>query len=235
MSVLGLVDAARLTSLASGRGGLPTAEEWPWVAGLLLLFAIVGTRLLIAVGLTRIEAILVAGLSPLLVLIDAPLGELDASVALAANATGCLIPAAVSVKILFERRLPWAEALVLVSLGTAVAFMSSHVVPSRGVLLQYRVPALVLGVLAAALLYRQPDRAGAGAFAAGALGVVIGADLMRLGELTSAGANGRIILGGAGLLDGILLVAVLGAAVGEGTAMILRAVMRLKIGQRTAA
>lgn len=227
MSALGPVDAARLTSLATGRGGMPTLEEWPWVAALLLVIAALGTRVLLAFGLTRVEALLVAGLSPLLVLVDAPLGNVSSSVALAANATGCLVPAAVGIKIALERRAPFAEIVLLLSVGTLVAYGSSHVVPSRGVLLQYRVPALVVGVLAAGLLYRVPERAGAAAFAAGGLGVVIGADLLHLGELADAGA-GRIILGGAGLLDGILLVAVLAAAVAEGLAMVLRAVVKTR-------
>ena len=218
-----LVSAARLASLASGRGGTPTLEEWPFVLGLLALLAFVGTRILVAIGLTKVEALLVSALSPLLVLVDAPLGRLSEDVSLAANLAGCLIPSAVSLKVILERRVPFAEGFFLVGVGIVVAYFSSHVVPDRGVLLQYRIPALVVGVVAAAILYKEPERAGAGAFAAGALGVVFGADVFRLGEL--AGGSGRVILGGAGLLDGILLVAVLAAAIGELLALVLRTVV----------
>lgn len=221
-----LLSAARLASLASGRGGVPQGGEWPFVLALLALLAFVGTRLLMALGLTRVEALLVAALSPLLVLFDAPLGRLSPSVSLAANLAGCLIPSAVSVKVLLERRVPFAEAFFLVGVGVVVSYFSSHVVADRGVLLQYRIPAVVIGVLAAGLLYRTPENAGAAGFAAGALGVVFGADVLHLSEL-SAGA-GRVILGGAGLLDGILLVAVLSAAIGELLAMVLRTVTRTR-------
>ena len=223
----GLVSAARLASLASGRGGVPEAGEWPIVLGLLVLLAFVGTRLLMALGLTRVEALLVAALSPVLVLVDAPIGRLSPTVSLAANLAGCLIPSAVAVKVLLERRIPGAEAFFLIGVGIVVSYFSSHVVADRGVLLQYRVPAVVIGVLAAGLLYREPERAGAAGFVAGALGVVFGADVLRLPEL-SDGA-GRVILGGAGLLDGILLVAVLSAAIAELLAMVLRMAVRVKV------
>lgn len=233
MMALGLVSAARLASLATGRGGVPSAEEWPIVLGLLALLALVGTRVLIAVGLTKVEALLVSALAPLLVLVDAPLGRLSAGVSLAANLAGCLIPSAVALKVLLERRVPFAEGLFLVGLGVVVAYFSSHVVADRGVLLQYRVPALVVGVVAGGLLFQHPAKngaAGAGAFAAGALGVVIGADVLRLSEL--ANGSGRVVLGGAGLLDGILLVAVLAATLGELVALCLRAAMRWRSGAR---
>lgn len=231
MLSLAAVDAARLTSLATGRGGIPTAGEWPIVLLLLAALAFVGSRILMALGLTKVEAFLVAGVAPLAVLVDLPLVPLTPSVQLAANAAGCIIPAVVAVKVLISRRAPGAEAFFLVGTGIVVAYFSSHVEPDRGVLLQYRVPALVVGFLAAGLLFRHQDRtgsAGAVAFAAGALGVIIGADALRLGDLAAGAGAGRVILGGAGLLDGILLVAVLAAAVAELLAMLLRALVRVK-------
>lgn len=232
MLALGMVDAARLASLATGRGGVPEATEWPIVLAVLAALAFLGTRVLIAIGLTRVEALLVAALSPLLVLIDAPLGTVSGGMSLAANLSGCLIPAAVSVKVLLERRVPLAEGAFLVGAGIVMAYFSSHVEPSRGVLLQFRIPSVLVGVLAAGLLYRDPERSGAAAFAAGALGVIFGADVMRLEELGLGTGSGRIVLGGAGLLDGILLVAILGAAIAELLAVLLRSMVRLRAPSR---
>lgn len=233
MPAFGLVDAARLASLATGRGGVPETHEWPFVLALLGLLALVGTRILIAVGLTTVEALLVAALAPLLVLVDAPLGSLSPDVSLAANLAGCLIPSAVAIKILLERRIPIAEGLFLIGIGIVVSYFSSHVVADRGVLLQYRVPALIVGVLAAGLLFRTPEKSGAAGFAAGGLGVVFGADVLHLAEL-SDGA-GRVVLGGAGLLDGILLVALLAGALGELVALLLRMVVRDRVPARPTA
>lgn len=225
MVSLGPVDAARLTSLATGRGGLPSAEEWPWIGLILVVLALVGTRILMTLGLTRIESLLVAGCAPLLVLVDAPLGEVSPRVSLAANLTGCVIPMAVSLKIMIERRFPLAEGTLVLGVAIIVAFASSTVVPDRGVLLQYRVPSLVVGFLTAGLLYHRPEQVGGVGFASGALGVVVGADLFHLRDLAEGGGAGRIILGGAGLLDGILLVAVLTAAVAYSVAYVLRAAL----------
>lgn len=227
------VSAARLASLASGRGGVPSAEEWPFVACFLLIFALVGTRMLLSVGLTRVESMLVAGFSPLLVVVDAPLGMLSGTVSLAANLTGCLIPVAIGLKVLFERRVPYAEGILLVAVSMLVSYMSSRVEPDRGVLLQYRIPATVIGILAAGFFYASPERAGAAGFAAGGIGVLLGADVLNLRLLAEGGGAGRVILGGAGLLDGILLVALLGAAIAACTSAMLRAI--LKVGSKTRA
>lgn len=235
MFSLGPVNGARLAALATGHGAPPTPLEWPWLVGLLLVVALVGTRVLMLFGLTRLEAVLVAGLAPLLVFVDAPLGNISPTVSLAANVTGCLLPVAVGIKILAERRVPWLEGGVLVCSGIVVSFIASHVVPDRGVMLQYRVPALIIGLMAAALFHSRPEKAGAGAFAAGGIGVVVGADLLHLQVLAHTGGPGRIILGGAGLLDGIFLVAVLGCAVAGSGASLMRSLVALKVRTRPAA
>ena len=231
MVLLAMVSGARFAALATGRGGLPTASEWPWVAAALLLVALLGYRLLRTCGLTRVESALVAGVAPPLVFVDAPLGELTPGMALAANVAGCLLPVAVSVKVLAERRLPALETFSLVALGIVTAFLASHVEPGRGVLLQYRIPALAVGVVAAALFHKHPERAGAVGFAAGAIGVLVGADVLHLRELADLGGAGRVILGGAGLMDGILLVALLGAV----TAATAAVGVRFLVGQRVRA
>lgn len=226
------VSAARLASLASGRGGLPVLEEWPFVIAILAAIGFLGSKVLIAMGLTRVEAILFAAAAPVLVLFDAPLGRLSPTVTLAANVAGCLIPAAIAIKVVLERRIPFAESFLLVGVGVVVSYFASHVEPDRGVLLQYRIPAICVGVLAAGLLYRAPAGAGAAGFAAGALGVVLGADVLHLAEL--GGGSGRVILGGAGLLDGIVLVAVLSGAVAELTAALLRVLVKVRAPSRPA-
>jgi hypothetical protein len=223
-----LVSAARLASLATGRGGMPTPDEWPFLAAVLVAVGFFGARFLIAVGLTRVEAVLVACVSPLLVVVDAPLGVVAPGTALAANFAGCVIPVVVGAKVLVDRRWPILEMTLLLAAAIAAAFLSSHVVPGRGVMLQYRIPALVVALAAAALFHSRPGRAGAAAFAAGAFGVLVGADLLRMRELGDSSGAGRVILGGAGLLDGIFLVALLAA----GIASTLSTVARLLTGRR---
>lgn len=228
MASLAMLSAARVASLASGRGGLPSAPEWPWVAAFLVLLAVLGFRMLTAAGLTRVEAAIIACVSPSLVLVDAPLGSLTPAMALAANVTGCLLPVAVSLKVLAERRVPGLEVIALVAVGIASSYFASYVEPGRGVLLQYRVPAIVVGLTAAALFHRRPEWAGAAAFAAGAVGVLVGADLLRLGEIAQGGEGGRVILGGAGLIDGIFLVALLASVLAASAASAIRVLLARK-------
>lgn len=240
------IDGARLMSLASGRGGIPSAGEWPIVLVLLAVLGFAGTRVLLSLGLTRGESVLVAIVAPPAVLIDVPLLPLTSSVGLAANLAGCVIPAVIATSILASRRVPWAESLFLVGTAIVAAYFSSHVEADQGVLLQYRIPALIVGFLAAGLLFRTTDptgpsqpnasksggrsfsSAGPAAFAAGCIGVIIGADAFRLGDLASGAGAGRVVLGGAGLFDGILLVALLAAAVAELLALVLRTLIRVR-------
>lgn len=230
-----MVDAARLMSFAQGRGGVPSAQEWPFVILALALFALIVGRLLVTFGLTKLEAGIVAGVAPFTVLIDVPMGLMDGGVALAANVAGALIPFAICVKVLAERRVPAGALLLVMAVGTLAAYLSSEVVPSRGVLLHYRMPSIVVGVLAGVLWHRQGIAAGAGAYAAGAAGVILGADFVRLTELAAAGNAARIVVGGAGLFDGIYLVAFLAAGVGASTAVLLRWITGLTAPSRPAA
>lgn len=238
MQALAVVDGARLVSFATGRGGVPTGQEWLVVLPALLLFALVVGRLLVTFGLTRLEAGLVSAAAPLTVLFDVPLGvvgPLGAETALAANVAGALIPFLICVKVLAEGRIPGGMLLFLIGVATLVSYASSEVVPGRGVLLHYRLPAFAVGLLAGVLWYRHGVAAGAAGYAAGAAGVIIGADLVRITDLAATGNASRIVLGGAGLLDGIYLVAFLSAGIAASVAVLMRWFMDLRAPRRASA
>jgi len=234
---LAMLSAARLASLATGQGGVPSPGEWAWIVPLLALVALVGTRLLLSVGLSWGESLALAVGAPALVVLDVPLGSVSPGMTLAANVAGCLLPVGVGLAVLLTRRAPALETLVMLGLGIVASFFASHVVPERGVLLSFRLPALALGVVAAALFHDRPraELAGAVAFASGGIGVLVGADLLHLRELTMGGGAGRIVLGGAGLLDGILLVALLASAIATSACALLRyALIGARAGKRSA-
>ena len=123
---------------------------------------------------------------------------------LAINVGGALIPALLSLYLLIRNRL-WLSALVAVAI---VAFVVHDMAtPIRGV--GIAVPTIAPPLLAAFVgLILSRDYAAPLAYIAGSLGVLIGADLMNLGELQTLGAPVASI-GGAGTFDGVFITGLL--------------------------
>ncbi len=124
---------------------------------------------------------------------------------LAVNVGGALIPAALSiflfVKITSKIGLSWG---LLAVLGVVTLVMYYLARPIRG--LGIAVPGLVPPILAALgawLLCPEEFRAPC-AYIASTMGILIGADLLKLGEMTKLGAPVASI-GGAGTFDAIFL------------------------------
>lgn len=226
MPTIGGIASERWGALATGNAGVPSSAEWPIVGLALVAIALVGTLTMRAAGLSWLEAGALAGLAPALVLVDLPLGESTSGVRLFANLAGCVLPVLLGIAIVLTRDVPRILVFVLLSAGVVLALAFSWVVPARGVLLDYRACALVTGLVAAALLHGAPRTAGALAFAAAAIGTTVGADLLRLGDLLSLPQAAAVTLGGAGLLDGILLTSVAAALVAAGSAAGVHALSR---------
>ena len=124
----------------------------------------------------------------------------------ALNLGGGLIPAGLSLLALSRLPTGASPAVLAVFLGTTlVAHRSSQVVPQVGVLMQPILPALASALLASWLA---PGVAAPVAFACGVLGVLVGADLLRLKAILQSGVA-VISIGGAGTFDGIWLTGLL--------------------------
>lgn len=160
------------------------------------------------IGLTLFETALL-GVSPLLTTLDTDLFRLEGAL-LAVNVAGFLVPFLISAKVVLEGRAPLVGTIVATGVVGAVAFVASYPVPGRGVLLHYQAPALAACAVALVVARSRFDQAGPVAFTSGAMGVILGADVLHLGALLDAGPVDRVVLGGAGVLDGIFLVALLG-------------------------
>jgi uncharacterized membrane protein len=129
---------------------------------------------------------------------------------LAINIGGAVIPVLLAGYLLIRYGAPW-RLLVAFTVVTAVAHQLAY--PIRGV--GIAMPPLVVS-LAAALVALGLDPWGAPrtAFIAGTLGTLVGADLLNLENLKTAGAS-VVSIGGAGTFDGVFvtgIVAVLLAA-----------------------
>ncbi len=126
----------------------------------------------------------------------------------AVNVGGCLVPLFFSIFLLRHYPLPLGPLLLAIAIVALVCYMASRPVPGLGVAMPMLVAPLTAAI--SALLLGGEFRAPM-AYIAGTMGVLIGADLLRLKDIGGLGAP-MASIGGAGTFDGIFmtgLVAVL--------------------------
>lgn len=123
---------------------------------------------------------------------------------LAINVGGALIPTLLSLYLYFRYRL-WLPAIVAVAIVSFVVHDMATPIPGVGISVPTIAPPLLAAFTGLVLsrAYAAPL-----AYIAGSLGVLIGADLMNLGQLKTLGAPVASI-GGAGTFDGVFLTGVI--------------------------
>lgn len=124
------------------------------------------------------------------------------------NVGGCLVPVFFSLFLIQHRNIPSGPLLLAIGIVTLVSYAISRPVAGLGVAMPVFV-APITAAFAAAFL-GGPERAFM-AYIAGTIGVLVGADLLRLKDVPALGAP-MASIGGAGTFDGIFmtgLVAVL--------------------------
>lgn len=123
----------------------------------------------------------------------------------AINVGGAVVPAAFSIYLMTHTPLDLAQVVLAVGIVAATAYLSSRPIPGVGIGMPFLVAPLVAAAVAMLL---NPEQAAPLAYIAGTLGVLIGADLMRLDAIRQLGAPVASI-GGAGTFDGIFLTGIL--------------------------
>ncbi|MFZ2855886.1 MAG: DUF1614 domain-containing protein [Rhodocyclaceae bacterium] len=121
------------------------------------------------------------------------------------NVGGCVLPILFAFYLLFGTPLAYQDVVFAIALVSLVAYAGSALVPGVGV-----VMSMLAAPLAAAFSGVGLDAAHAAplAYIAGTLGVLLGADLLRLAEAGRCG-EAAISIGGAGIFDGIFLSGIL--------------------------
>jgi uncharacterized membrane protein len=193
-----------LVSLAFDKLGLSTSQ------GMLLLFASLFGSLL-NLPLTSIKALPPPETEP-----DAqhqaPQGVLRMPVLpvtgrtlIAVNAGGCLVPLVFSASLIHRFPLPLYDILLAVAIVAGICYAASRPIPHMGI----GMPMLVAPIAAAivAILIGGEKLAAPLAYICGTLGVLVGADLLRLKDIAKIGAPIASI-GGAGTFDGIFLTGI---------------------------
>ena len=124
----------------------------------------------------------------------------------AINVGGAVIPTVYSLYLLFNKA-PLYPTIVATAIVAIVCKRLARLVPGVGI----KIPALIPPILAALLaIILAGNNAAPVAFISGALGTLIGADLLNLNRLDELGSH-VLSIGGAGVFDGIFLVGMVAA------------------------
>lgn len=159
------------------------------------------------VGLTPLEVSLLLFVSPFLAPVNVPVWR-EPGVLFGANLAGVGVPAYLSLRFLRSRRLPAWKGLLGLAAVAWVAHRWAEVEPGRGIL----VPALPLVVVAAlvgaTLAGRSWREVGPATYVSGAMGTLVGADLVNMGAFVDPTREDEVfmVVGGAGTLDAIFLI-----------------------------
>lgn len=127
------------------------------------------------------------------------------AVGLSINVGGAIVPMALALYLL--PKVPAQETLLASVLMVVICFIVAKVIPGKGIALPVLFPAFFALVFAFVLAR---EVAAPVAFIAGVFGVIIGADLFRLPKVMRDN-QGVMSIGGAGVFDGIFLVAIVAA------------------------
>lgn len=139
-------------------------------------------------------------------LIDVPIRRLPATGTLVeANVGGCIIPVLMCGWVVAHARLDAGQLVAATAFVALASWCFSRVEPGLGVTMRGFVAPLA-ALIAAAIVNR--DELAPLAYVSGTIGVLVGADLLRLREAVRTGAP-ALSLGGAGTRDGIFLTGVI--------------------------
>jgi Predicted membrane protein len=120
------------------------------------------------------------------------------------NVGGGVIPVFFSLYLLRHNPLPFLEVVLATAMVAAVCHLVSRPIPRIGIGIPIFIPPLVAALTATVI---NPEASAPLAYICGTLGVLIGADLMRLKDIRKIGAPVASI-GGAGTFDGIFITGV---------------------------
>lgn len=133
-----------------------------------------------------------------------PLPRYSGRTIVALNVGGGLIPVAFSLYLLTLHPLPLLQVLLGIAAVATLSYILSRPIPGLGI----GMPMFVAPVSAALIaILLNPDNSAPLAYVSGTLGVLIGADVLRLKDIKQLGAPFAAI-GGAGTFDGIFITGI---------------------------
>jgi uncharacterized membrane protein len=206
ISLLGIMTVliqVELLSFAFAKLGLP-----PGLGLVVLFLSLLGS--VVNLPVTRIKSDVPVQEFPPSVywgLLRMPLQPLRNETQIAINLGGCLIPAALSVFLFINSSLSLSSTLLGITLISMISYFFSRPIQGLGIgmpILVAPVSAALVGVLIS------PEQSAPLAYISGTLGVLIGADLLRMKDISRLGTPYASI-GGAGTFDGIFITGIVAA------------------------
>lgn len=206
ISLLGIMTVliqVELLSFAFAKLGLP-----PGLGLVVLFLSLLGS--VVNLPITRIKSDVPVQEFPPSVywgLLRMPLQPLRNETQIAINLGGCLIPAALSVFLFINSSLSLSSTLLGITLISMISYFFSRPIQGLGIgmpILVAPVSAALVGVLIS------PEQSAPLAYISGTLGVLIGADLLRMKDISRLGTPYASI-GGAGTFDGIFITGIVAA------------------------
>jgi len=131
----------------------------------------------------------------------------EGKIVIAVNVGGCIIPLGLCLYFISLQLIDPIKLLIALAAITALSFKISQIIPGLGVGMPIFIAPLVAAGLA---LFLDAAHAAHLAYISGVLGVLIGADILRLKNISRLGTPIAVI-GGAGTFDGIFLTGILAA------------------------
>ena len=158
----------------------------------------------IHIAIRYMTAIQAKPLNPVCGVIFPPRSLLREKVLLSINLGGALLPLCYCILFLFFFELSWLRLSAAILMITLSSYLLSRPIPGIGIVL----PIFVLPIITAAVchwLFNEYEVIGA--YISGTIGVILGADLLRLKDLLRLDSS-FISIGGSGYLDSIVLNAI---------------------------
>ena len=128
----------------------------------------------------------------------------DGRTLIAANVGGCIIPVIFSSYLLLQDRPALGHALLGTTAVAVISYLVSRPIAGMGIAMPFFVAPLTAAAVA---LFIDPENAASLAYIAGTIGVLAGADLLRLRDVGRLGSPIASI-GGAGTFDGIFITGI---------------------------
>lgn len=129
----------------------------------------------------------------------------EGKVVIAVNVGGCVIPVCLCLYFISLSVVPPGVLLIALLAIIALSYNLSRIIPGMGV----GMPIFIAPLAAAAIaIMLDPAHAAQLAYISGVLGVLIGADILRLKNIVELGAPVAVI-GGAGTFDGIFMTGII--------------------------